>query len=110
MGEAIIISILCVLSIFGVHKIFEMLLSLKWGSAAKKLTLVCRLDKNEQNAEMLVRTLAAESQNLSMGKVCVFIVCDSAEGEEYNICQKTAQQYENMYVGNISSLREYIET
>ena len=92
MGEAVIISVLCILSIFGVHKIFEMLLSLRRIVDKRKLTLVYKMPHSEKNAEIIVRALADESD-------CrVVVVCEGAEGEAYGVCVKTAAQYRNVAV------------
>lgn len=104
MGEAIIISVLCILSIFGVHKIFEMLLSLRKTVDERKLTLLYRMSDTEQNAEMVVRALADESS------IKVFVVCERAEGEVYDMCVKTAAQYKNVFVGAEEELKNHIQT
>ncbi|MBQ8338233.1 MAG: hypothetical protein IJY33_03730 [Oscillospiraceae bacterium] len=103
MGEAIIISVLCILSIFGIHKIFEMLLSLRKTVDKGKLTLVYKMADSEQNAEMIVRALAVENDNN------IFVVFERAEGEVYEICTKTAFQYRNVFVGTPADLQNLLQ-
>ncbi|MBQ8868756.1 MAG: hypothetical protein IJ027_03440 [Oscillospiraceae bacterium] len=103
MGEAIIISVLCILSIFGIHKIFEMLLNLRKTVDKEKLMLVYKMSDREQNAEMTVRALALESDNN------IFVACEQAEGEVYEICVKTAFQYRNVFVGTTADLQNLLQ-
>ncbi len=103
MGEAIIISVLCILSIFGVHKIFEMLLSLRKIVDKRKATIVYKMSDTEKNAELVVRALADEND-------CnVVIVCESADSEVYKISVKTAVQYKNVFVGTATDLQNLLQ-
>ncbi len=103
MEEAFIISVLCILSIFGVHKIFEMLLNLRKTVDKGKIMLVYKMSDNEQNAEMIVRALAVENDNN------IFALCERAEGEVYEICVKTAYQYRNVFVGTAADLQNLLQ-
>jgi len=103
VGEAIIISVLCILSIFGVHKIFEMILSLRKTADKRKMLLLYKMT-GEQNPELVVRSLA-EQNDLN-----VFVLCGEQEGEGYAVCLKTAAQYRNVVVGTVRDLVETLKT
>ena len=104
MGEAVIISVLCILSIFGVHKIFEMVLSLRKIADKRKMMLIYRMPDSEQNAELVVRSLAEENDTR------VFVLCDEQAGQVYRICLKTASQYKNVVVGTAHDLVDALKT
>ncbi len=100
MGEAVIISVLCVLSIFGIHKIFEIILSLRKIVDKRKTVLVYRMSGSEQNAELITRALAEEND------IKVFVLFDEIAGGAYSVCLRTAAQYKNVVVGTTSELAE----
>ncbi len=104
MGEAIIISVLCILSIFGVHKIFEMILSLRNTADKRKMILVYKMSGDELNAELITRALAEENDTK------VFVLFDEQYGEIYRICLNTAAQYKNVVVGTVAELAEILKT
>ncbi len=104
MGEAIIISVLCILSIFGVHKIFEMVLSLRKTADKRKMMLVYRMSRDEKNAELVIRALAEEND------IKVFVLLDEIAGDSYGVCLKTAAQYKNVVVGTVAELADALKT
>ena len=104
MGEAVIISVLCILSIFGIHKIFEMILSLKKTINERKLLLVYSMSGHEKNIEMAVRALS------EMNERRIFVLCEKNNSEVYKTSVKIASQYKNIFVGTIEDLQNYMQT
>lgn len=103
MGEAVIISVLCILSIFGVHKIFEMLLSLRKIADKRNMMLIYRMSGREPDAEIITRSLAEEND------MKVFVLFGEASCDAYRVCLKTAAQYKNVVVGTADELKEMLK-
>lgn len=110
MVKTIIVFVFCVLTLFGVVKILELIEGKITLQTKLPIYLVCRLNGKVTNAEILIRSLAKDSQNLSSGENSgVIIVNDAIDKETEEICYRTAQQLNNVSVLKIDKISEFIE-
>ena len=109
MEEAFVYGIFAILSFFGILKIFELIQNFASIKGREKSVLLCRIKNNAETAEMTVRSLASDLGRLTtFGNTVVFILSDDLDVKTRNICTRTAEQYNNVVVGNIEDLNSYI--
>ena len=109
MEETFVYGVFAILSFFGVLKIFELLQDFASIKGREKSVLLCKIKNNAETAEMTVRSLASDLGRLTtFGNTLVFVVSDDLDAKTKNICVKTAEQYNNVVVGNIEDLNSYI--
>ena len=110
MVEAVVFSFLCILALFGIHKLVELFLCLGGSVGEKTGLIVYKIDRDEKNAEMIIRALATDSTKfLSVKKVGVYIVYDGEDTEVLEICKRTAEQYDNIFVGKLSDAERLLD-
>ena len=109
MGEAIIFVVLMLLSVLGLYKLLEILQKNIFKDNNIKTFLVCKVPKNCKDAEMLVRGLAADAQDIVSAKGCVVLLVNETDDETEKICRNTARQYPNVIVSNTLSIEEFLD-
>lgn len=104
MGEAIIFVVFMLLSVLGLYKLCEILTKNILKDKETKAFLVCKIPKNCKDAEMLVRGLAADAEEIVSVNGCVVLLLDDTDDETEKICKDTASQYPNIIVSNSLSI------
>ena len=111
MGEAIFFAIICVFVFLGIQKIVEILETYSRFEFPKTSVLLCKISGHQENAEFIIRSLAADSLKISSCKKnAVFIIDDGMDEYTYKICIKTANQYKNVFIGNLEDAENILNT
>ena len=101
MEKAIIVSVIFVLALIGIHRIVDLLYELVRIKNKDPVILFYKLQKGEQNAEIIIRSLSSDAKRLvTVNKTAVFVVTDDLDEETKEICRKTARQLSNVFVGS----------
>ena len=100
MEKSIIVSVIFVLALIGIHKIVDSLYELVRIKNKDPIVLFYKFSEDEQNAEIIIRSLSSDAKRLSnYRKTAVFVITDELGEEAKQICEKTAQQLCNVFVG-----------
>lgn len=108
MGEAIIFVVFMLLSVLGLYKLCELFTKIILKDRGVKAFLMCRIPRNCKDAEMLVRGLAADAEEIVSAKGCVVLLLDETDDETEKICKDTASQYPNIIVSSSLSVEELL--
>lgn len=101
MEKAVIFSVIFILALLGLHKVFEWIESVLCVRGQNPSVLFYKPGSDCDNAEMIIRSLASDSRKIVTGKyVAVYIVSDGMNEKTLDICRKTADQLSNVFVGN----------
>lgn len=101
MGKAVIFSLICILAFVGLQRIFEGLEQALRFRAQRPTVLLYKLTGHADNAELIVRALAADAQRVSTGSgSAVYIVDGGMDRETLELCRRTADQFQNVFIGS----------
>lgn len=101
MEKAIIVSVIFVLALIGIHRIVDLIYELVRIKNSQPIVLFYKVNRGEQNAEIIIRSLSSDAKRLSTcKKTAVFVITDDLDEETQEICRKTADQLCNVFVGS----------
>ena len=100
MEKAIIVSVIFVLALIGIHSIVDFLYELVRIKNKDPIVLFYKVREREENAEIIIRSLSCDAKRLfGSVKTAVFIITDEADEKTLEICNKTAKQLSNVFIG-----------
>ena len=107
MGKAVIFSIVVIVFMLGLHKIFELVDRLMSVKIKEPIVVLTRLSESQKNTEMAIRSLSVLSKELG-GNTAVFVLNDNLSGKNLEISNKTAEQLKNVFVGSMEDVNRLL--
>ena len=103
MGKVIIVSVIFVLALIGIHRIVDSIYEFVRIKNKEPVVLFYKVKKDEENAEIIIRSLSSDAKRMSTcKKTAVFVITDDADEKTVEICNKTAEQLCNVFVGKFT--------
>ena len=100
MAKAIFFSIFIIFAFLGMHKAIELVQSIFTLHLKNNVVIMYKIPKDSADAEMHVRELAQYSKCVcSPSKTAVYIVTDGLDKKVLELCERTAEQYNNVFTG-----------
>lgn len=109
MEKAIFFSLLTIFALLGVHKVVELVQSLFTLHLRNTVIIMYKPPKSCDDAEMVIRQLAQYSKQISApAKTAVYIVNDELDESSLELCNRTADQYDNVFIGNLEDVNRLL--
>lgn len=109
MEKAIFFSLLAIFALLGIHKAVELVQSLFTLHLKNNVIIMYKMPKEQSDAEMVVRELAEYSKRISApAKTAVYIVKEEPCEKCLELCRRTAEQYNNVFIGDFEKVKELL--